>query len=53
MYVMMTFYFKGLIKARRVMSDYYGNVYVRFGEQISLKEYFRDYNRSVHNLHPR
>ncbi|GFT01626.1 dihydroxyacetone phosphate acyltransferase [Nephila pilipes] len=44
---------RGLIKARKVMSDFYGNVYVRFGEQISLKEYFRNYDRSVHNLHPR
>ncbi|KAG8197369.1 hypothetical protein JTE90_013495 [Oedothorax gibbosus] len=43
----------GLIKARRVMSDYYGNVYVRFGDPISVKEYFRKYDRSSHNLHPR
>ncbi|GFQ71303.1 dihydroxyacetone phosphate acyltransferase [Trichonephila clavata] len=44
---------RGLIKARKVMSDFYGNVYVRFGEQISLREYFRNYDRSTHNLHPR
>ncbi|GIX84646.1 dihydroxyacetone phosphate acyltransferase [Caerostris extrusa] len=44
---------KGLIKARKVMSDFHGDVYVRFGEQISLREYFRNYDRSVHNLHPR
>ncbi|XP_054717047.1 dihydroxyacetone phosphate acyltransferase-like [Uloborus diversus] len=44
---------RGLIKARKVMSDFFGNVYVRFGEQISLKDYFRNYDRSVHNLHPR
>ncbi|XP_055953385.1 dihydroxyacetone phosphate acyltransferase-like [Argiope bruennichi] len=44
---------KGLIKARKVMSDFYGDVYVRFGEQISLRDYFRSYDRSVHNLHPR
>ncbi|GBM31311.1 Dihydroxyacetone phosphate acyltransferase [Araneus ventricosus] len=44
---------RGLIKARKVMSDFYGDVYVRFGEQISLRDYFRGYDRSVHNLHPR
>ncbi|XP_035232663.1 dihydroxyacetone phosphate acyltransferase-like [Stegodyphus dumicola] len=43
---------RGLIKARKVMSDYFGNVCVRFGEPVSLKEYFRGYDRSVHNLQP-
>ncbi|XP_015907030.1 dihydroxyacetone phosphate acyltransferase [Parasteatoda tepidariorum] len=44
---------KGLIKARKVMSDYFGNVYVKFGDPLSLREHFSLYDRSIHNLHPR
>jgi len=44
----------GLLKARRILDDDFGNVHINFGEPISIRKYTDGFvDRSLHNLAPR
>jgi glycerone phosphate O-acyltransferase len=44
----------GLLKARKILEDNFGNVHVHFGEPISIRKYSDGLvDRSLHNLAPR
>lgn len=45
---------RGLLKARKILDDDYGNVFVHLGEPISVREFCTNkIDRTVHNLGPR
>ncbi|BFZ06861.1 hypothetical protein BsWGS_09899 [Bradybaena similaris] len=44
----------GLLKARKILEDNFGNVHIHFGEPISIRKYSDGLvDRSLHNLAPR
>uniref|UniRef100_A0A1E1X8S2 Putative dihydroxyactetone-phosphate acyltransferase dhapat n=1 Tax=Amblyomma aureolatum TaxID=187763 RepID=A0A1E1X8S2_9ACAR len=44
----------GLVKARGILSDDYGNIFIKFGTPLSVRQFCgRSVDRSVHSLHPR
>ncbi|KAK8786827.1 hypothetical protein V5799_023393 [Amblyomma americanum] len=44
----------GLVKARGILSDDYGNIFIKFGTPLSVRQFCgRSIDRSVHSLHPR
>lgn len=45
---------QGLLKARKILEDNFGNVHIHFGEPISIRKYSDGLvDRSLHNLAPR
>ncbi|XP_023228673.1 dihydroxyacetone phosphate acyltransferase-like [Centruroides sculpturatus] len=45
---------KGLFKARKILQQNFGNVYVQFGNPISVRDFCNGkIDRSIHNLQPR
>ncbi|KAK5647609.1 hypothetical protein RI129_002501 [Pyrocoelia pectoralis] len=43
----------GFFKSLSIIKEYYGNIYIDFGEPISARNFFSGYlNRSFHNLKP-
>lgn len=45
---------KGLFKARKILQENFGNVYVHFGDPVSLRNFCNGkIDRSAHNLQPR
>ncbi|XP_005103445.1 dihydroxyacetone phosphate acyltransferase [Aplysia californica] len=44
----------GLLKARKILDEDFGNVHINFGEPISIRKYTEGFvDRSLHNLAPR
>lgn len=44
----------GLVKARGVLSDDYGNIFIKFGDPMSVRSFCGPrVDRSIHSLHPR
>jgi len=44
----------GLLKARKILEEDFGNVHINFGEPISIRKYTEGFvDRSLHNLAPR
>lgn len=53
MYYCLNNYFQGFLKALSILNENCGSVYAKFGEPISIKEYFGDtIDRSIHVLGP-
>ncbi len=45
-------YFQGLLKAINLLEGFYGNIYIRIGEEISLKQFCEQYNDVPSSLQP-
>lgn len=44
----------GLVKARGILNDDYGNIFIKFGTPMSVRQFCgRSVDRSVHSVHPR
>ncbi|KAL0269875.1 UNVERIFIED_CONTAM: hypothetical protein PYX00_007463 [Menopon gallinae] len=44
---------KGLFKALTILNESYGNIYINFGEPLSVRNYFgSNIDRSIHNFGP-
>ncbi|XP_037274744.2 dihydroxyacetone phosphate acyltransferase [Rhipicephalus microplus] len=44
----------GLVKARGILNDDYGNIFIKFGSPMSVRQFCgRSVDRSVHSRHPR
>lgn len=44
----------GLVKARGILSDDYGNIFIKFGTPLSVRQFCgHSVDRSVHSMHPR
>lgn len=44
----------GLVKARGILSDDYGNIFIKFGTPLSVRQFCgHSVDRSVHSVHPR
>lgn len=44
----------GLVKARGILSDDYGNIFIKFGNPMSVRSFCGPHvDRSIHSVHPR
>ena len=47
-------YFQGLLKARSVLAEDFGNVHINFSDPLSIRRYsVNNIDRTVHSLAPR